>query len=106
MTKLATGGWQANLLAFYQWGVPFTVLDGVAPAPSNVSNLVTADRPNLVAGQSYVPVNQSYTNWINVNAFTPQPVGTVGARHAPSYTGRIREARISRCSKISQFAKP
>jgi hypothetical protein len=78
MTKLAIGGWQANLLAFYQSGVPFTVLDGVAPVPSNVSNLVTTDRPNLVAGQSYVPAHQSFTDWINVNAFTPQPVGTVG----------------------------
>jgi hypothetical protein len=78
LTKLAVGGWQVNLLAFYQSGVPFTVLDGVAPVPSNVSNLVTVDRPNLVAGQSYVPANQNYTNWINVNAFTPQPVGTVG----------------------------
>jgi hypothetical protein len=78
LTKFALGGWQANLLAFYQSGVPFTVLDGVAPVPSNVSNLVTVDRPNLT-GQSYVPANQSYKNWINVNAFTPQPVGTVGS---------------------------
>jgi hypothetical protein len=78
MTKLALGGWQANLLAFYQSGVPFTVLDTATPVPSNVSRLVTADRPNVVGGVSYVPANQSYTNWINVNAFTPQPVGTVG----------------------------
>ena len=39
---------------------------------------MTTDRPNVVGGQSYVPANQSYTNWINVNAFTPQTVGTVG----------------------------
>jgi hypothetical protein len=78
MTKLAIGGWQANLLAFYQSGVPVTVSDAVAPVPSNVSNLVTADRPNVIAGASYVPANQNYNNWINVNAFTPQPVGTVG----------------------------
>ena len=79
LTKLAIGGWQANLLAFYQSGVPFTVLDTATPVPSNVSNLVTADRPNLVAGQSYVPAHQNYTDWININAFTPQPVGTVGS---------------------------
>jgi hypothetical protein len=65
-------------LAFYQSGVPFTVLDGVAPVPSNVSNLVTADRPNVIAGAHYAPSGQNYTNWINVNAFTPQTVGTVG----------------------------
>ena len=78
MTKLAIGGWQANLLAFYQSGVPFTVLDGVAPVPSNVSNLVTADRPNVIAGAPYAPAGQNYNNWININAFTPQTVGTVG----------------------------
>jgi hypothetical protein len=79
MTKLAIGGWQANLLAFYQSGVPFTVLDTATPVPSNVSNLVTTDRPNVVSGVSYAPAHQSYTNWVNINAFTPQPVGTVGS---------------------------
>ena len=48
------------------------------PVPSNVSNLVTTDRPNVVAGQSYAPANQNYTNWINLNAFARQPVGTAG----------------------------
>jgi hypothetical protein len=43
-----------------------------------VSNLVTTDRPNVVKGVSYVPDHQDYNNWINVDAFTPQPVGTVG----------------------------
>ncbi len=78
MTKLAIGGWQANLLAFYQSGIPVTVLDGVAPVPSNVSNLVTTDRPNVIAGVPYAPAHQDYTNWININAFAAQPVGTVG----------------------------
>jgi hypothetical protein len=78
MTKALIGGWQANVLAFYQSGVPFTVLNTVTPVPSNVSNLVTADRPNVVQGVSYAPANQDYNNWINVAAFTPQPVGTVG----------------------------
>ena len=66
-------------LAFYQSGVPFTVLDTATPVPSNVSNLVTADRPNVVGGVCYVPANQRYANWTNVNAFTPQPGGTVGS---------------------------
>jgi carboxypeptidase family protein len=78
MTKFAIGGWQANLLAFYQSGIPVTVLDGVAPVPSNVSNLVTTDRPNVIAGVPYTPAHQDYTNWININAFAAQPVGTVG----------------------------
>jgi len=96
ITKLVIGGWQANLLAFYQSGVPFTVLDGVAPVPSNVSNLVTVDRPNVLAGTSYVPPNQNYTNWINVNAFTPQPVGTVGSEtRAQLYGPAQRSADVS-----------
>ena len=77
-TKFVVGGWQANILAFYQSGVPFTVLNTVTPVPSNVSNLVTTDRPNVVKGVSYVPDHQDYNNWINVDAFTPQPLGTVG----------------------------
>lgn len=54
--------------------LPFTVLNAATPVPSNVSKLVTVDRPNTT-GQPYAPANQSYTNW---NAFTLQPVGTVG----------------------------
>jgi hypothetical protein len=96
LTRFAAGGWQANLLAFYQSGVPFTVLDTATPVPSNVSNLVTADRPNVVGGASYVPANQSYTNWINVNAFTPQPVGTVGSeKRAQLYGPHQRSADFS-----------
>ena len=96
MKQLTIGGWQANLLAFYQSGVPFTVLDGVAPVPSNVSNLVTVDRPNVVAGVPYAPPNQDYNNWINVNAFTPQPVGTVGnERRAQLYGPHQRSADFS-----------
>ena len=78
MKKLAIGGWQANTLAFWQSGIPFSVIDTVTPVPSNVSSLVSADRPNVIAGVSYVPSNQNYLNWINAAAFTPQAVGTAG----------------------------
>jgi len=77
--KYAVAGWQVNTLAFWQSGIPFTVLDAAfSPALSNVSTLVTTDRPNVVSGASYAPTNQSYSNWINLNAFTPQTKGTVG----------------------------
>jgi outer membrane receptor protein involved in Fe transport len=77
--KYIIAGWQVNTLAFWQTGIPFTVLDAAfSPALSNVSTLVTTDRPNVVSGQSYYPSNQSYSNWINLNAFTPQTKGTVG----------------------------
>ena len=78
MRKLAIGGWQANLLAFFQSGIPFTVLDGKTPVPSHVSSLVTTDRPNMVPGVSFYPSNQVYNNWINPNAFALQPIGTPG----------------------------
>ena len=78
MKQLAIGGWQMNSLAFWQSGVPFTVIDTVTPVPSNVSSLVSADRPNVIAGASYAPSNQNYNNWINAAAFTPQVVGTAG----------------------------
>jgi hypothetical protein len=48
------------------------------PRVAAISNLVTVDRPNVISGASYAPTGQNYTNWININAFTPQPVGTVG----------------------------
>jgi hypothetical protein len=50
----------------------------VKPVPSNVASLVTSDRPNVVAGASYAPSNQRFDNWINLAAFTPQPVGLAG----------------------------
>ncbi len=78
MKQLAIGGWQMNTLAFFQTGIPYTVLDTVTPVPSNVSSLVTADRPNVVANASYNPSNQNYLNFINAAAFTPQVVGTAG----------------------------
>jgi len=78
MRKLAVGGWQANLLAFYQSGVPFTVLNTSTPVPSNVSQLVTTDRPNVVPGASFGPANQDYNNWINLAAFVRQPTGFAG----------------------------
>ena len=78
MRKMAMGGWQMNTLAFWQSGIPFSVLDYVSPVPSNVSGLVTNDRPNAVSGQPYAPANQNYQNWININAFTPQVVGSAG----------------------------
>ena len=78
LTKLAFGGWQANSLAFWQSGTPFTVLDSATPVPSHVSTLVTTDRPNVVPGASFAATNQSHGNYINLNAFQLQPVGTVG----------------------------
>jgi hypothetical protein len=78
MMKLAIAGWQMNSLAFWQTGNPFTVVSqAFNPAQTN-ANLVSTDRPNIVAGQPYAASNQDYTNWINLNAFVLQPKGTAG----------------------------
>jgi hypothetical protein len=76
MTKLAIGGWQLNSIAYWQSGLPFSVLDYVAPVPSNVSSLVTNDRPNQIG--SCNASNQGYTNWINLSSFTAQAIGSAG----------------------------
>jgi hypothetical protein len=74
-TKLAIGGWQANAIAFWQSGEPYTVTDG-----QNLINLpnITSDRPNMVAGQSCQASNPSIHGWINLNAFQQQPIGNPG----------------------------
>jgi len=78
LMKLAIGGWQLNSLAFWQSGTPYTVVSqAFNPARTN-ANLVSTDRPNTVSGQSYGATNQSYLNWININAFALQPLGSPG----------------------------
>jgi len=74
-TKLAIGGWQANAIAFWQSGEPYTVTDG-----QNLINLpnITSDRPNMIAGQSCQASNPSIHGWIYLNAFQQQPIGNPG----------------------------
>jgi len=69
------GGWQANAIAFWQSGEPFTVTDG-----QNLINLpnTTSDRPNMISGQSCQAANPSIHDWINYNAFQQQPIGNPG----------------------------
>jgi hypothetical protein len=96
MKKLIAGGWQTNLLAFWQSGIPFTVLNAVTPYNSNVSNLIMADRPSVVPGVSYVPDNQNYLNWINTAAFTAPAVGTYGNESRAQLYGPVqRSADVS-----------
>src|SRR5438270_9238508 len=73
------GGWQLNGIATIMSGTPFTVFDsrdvseqGGAPEITGFS----ANRPNLVVGQSPNSGPQSANAWINANAFariTPDP---------------------------------
>jgi len=75
LTRAAIGGWQANAIAFWQSGEPYTVTDG-----QNLINLpnVSSDRPNQVSGQSCQAANPSINDWINYNAFQQQAIGNPG----------------------------
>ena len=74
-TKTALGGWQANAIAFWQSGEPYTILDG-----QNLINLpnTTTDRPNQIAGQSCQAAHPSIQDWVNYNAFQQQAIGHPG----------------------------
>jgi hypothetical protein len=96
---LLAKGWTSNLIMFWQTGQSFTVFDAWTNANGLPQiNLPTAstDRPNMVAGQSLKPAHQSLTNWINLNAFTPQPAGTPGNEHMSQLFGpHTRRADLS-----------
>ena len=82
-------GWQANLLGYYQTGMPFTVVSqaqtvqggratGMAyinlPPSSNTG--ASTDRPNST-GKTKLS-GAGVAEWFNTSAFTPQAIGTVG----------------------------
>jgi hypothetical protein len=78
LKRALLGGWQINTLSYWQTGLPFTVMDGAfASAPINLPG-VTADRPNILPGQSFGLKGRSINEWFNIAAFTPQPQGTAG----------------------------
>ncbi len=68
-------GWQINTIAFWQTGLPFTVVD---PVPRINLPGVGSDRPDVVPGQSLTVPNPSIVQWFNTAAFTPQTLGTPG----------------------------
>ena len=75
MTRAAIGGWQANAIAFWQSGEPYTITDG-----QNLINLpnTSSDRPNQISGQSCQASNPTIHDWVNYNAFQQQAIGNPG----------------------------
>jgi hypothetical protein len=50
----------------------------------------------MVAGQSYKAARPTVTNWLNLNAFTPQPAGTPGNERNYQFFGpHTRRADLS-----------
>ncbi|MGA8027073.1 MAG: hypothetical protein WB992_07995 [Bryobacteraceae bacterium] len=67
-------GWQANAIAFWQTGIPFTVTNST---PRINLPGITNDRPDQIAPAS-LP-NPSINEWFNTAAFAPQILGTPGS---------------------------
>lgn len=74
--RMAIAGWQLNAIAFYDSGIPYTVMDcAFATAPSNIPG-VSCDRPNVVG--PFNPTHQNINTWFNASAFAAQPFGSAG----------------------------
>ena len=67
------GGWQVNVNAFWQSGIPFDVTNGAAR-----TNTGAADRPNLVGDPNLPDSERTLARWFNTAAFEPQPFFTAG----------------------------
>ncbi|MDQ2711570.1 MAG: TonB-dependent receptor [Acidobacteriota bacterium] len=72
------GGWEwANILTARS-GLPLNVSIARTAAVLPDGNTSSPQRPNVVAGQSVIPGNQSITNFINIAAFSTPASGTFG----------------------------
>ena len=91
--KAVLGGWQVNTITAWQTGKPFTIdqsgsgvdnpveSDGIAHGFSNRAvpqNSGGNDRPDTIADPRLPGSQQSVKHFINVAAFAPQPLGTIG----------------------------
>jgi hypothetical protein len=76
-------GWSANVIGFWQTGLPYTVVSSV----TNLNGLaqinlptVTTDRPDATGARLNVS-HPSLSHAFNTTAFTPQPAGVAGNEH-------------------------
>jgi outer membrane receptor protein involved in Fe transport len=96
---LLAKGWTSNMILFWQTGQPFEATNSWTNANGSAQiNLptVTTDRPSMVAGLPYKVAHASLTNWLNLNAFTPQPAGTPGNEASYQFFGpHTRRADLS-----------
>lgn len=85
----AVKNWQVNMLAYWQTGIPFTVLDSATQGPDGLAYInlpgVTEDRPNAISKVKLS--NPSINEWFNTSAFLPQTVGTPGNVQTNAYYG-------------------
>jgi hypothetical protein len=78
------GGWQWSGILTAKAGLPLSI----SPADNNTGAAGFNQRPNIVAGVSPVPENQSINNWINPAAFSQPDAFTFG--DAPRFLSNLR----------------
>jgi len=79
LESLVAKGWKVNMIAYWQSGMPFTVIDQASSSTGNCyTNMsgCSSDRPNQI-GSTKVN-NRSVNSWFNTDAFQAQSVGTIG----------------------------
>jgi len=86
--KALTKGWQANLIAAYTTGVPFTVTDNTSQSNIDGGGSGETDRANQI-GDPHLS-NWSIHEFFNTAAFALQPAGTLGDErryqlHGPAF---------------------
>ncbi len=80
-------GWQANAIAYWQSGMPQTVIDQATLPNGNVYTnlpnvmsqgpyLIEGDRPNSTG--HYKLSKHTTSEWFDISAFSPQAIGTAG----------------------------
>jgi hypothetical protein len=98
--KAFLGGWQANTIAAWQGGKPFSIISSGAGADNPIEsdgrahgfnnravpqNSGGQDRPNTIGDPHSGP--HSLSEFFNTAAFAPQPLGTIGNTQRNSLTG-------------------
>jgi hypothetical protein len=83
----ALGGWQWSGILTAKAGLPISI----NPAQNNTNCDGCNQRPNLVAGVSPVPQNQTISQWINYQAFSQPAPFTFG--NAPRFLSDLRAPR-------------
>ena len=90
LKRAALHGWQANTIAAWQGGKPFTIVNS-GSGPGGYGNRATPinnggqDRPDQIgSGKLSHPTNAKY---FDTSAFVAQPLGTVGTEERNALTG-------------------
>jgi hypothetical protein len=99
--KAFLSGWEGNLIAVWQSGKPFTIInsgnggadnqleaDGQEHSYGNFAvpkNAGGNDRPNTIGNPNLS--HKTLTEFFNTAAFAPQPIGTIGNTQRNSLTG-------------------